>query len=163
MKKIILLMLFFVCGFSLVIYANQNEDDAKQYCKDVMSKTPGYKCKVSKWRGCGLGWTMDKAFRKKGKDYYACKQTKAQIIKEENKKKAEADCEKIRQEGKICQVKRSPCGVGWLMVKRYSGPGRDFVVCERNNSGFTDIIVHKSNPDKKEKERKAGDANKKTK
>jgi hypothetical protein len=35
MKKIMLLIMFFVCGFSLVIYANKNEDAAKQYCKDM--------------------------------------------------------------------------------------------------------------------------------
>jgi hypothetical protein len=169
MKKIILLIVFLVFGFSLVIYANKNEDAAKQYCKDMISKNPDYKCKVSKWRGCGSGWTMDKAFRGGGeKDYYACKWTKYHAGTEEHKKKAEADCDKIRKEGKKCKVSQFLCGKGWVCVKRYTGTGKNALVCvpgdtSNHGGGFNDVIVHKSNPNKKEAERKDGVDNRKAK
>jgi hypothetical protein len=131
----------------------------------MTSKNPDYKCKVSKSSGCGIGWTKDKAFSGGGeKDYYACKWTKYHTGTVENKKNADAYCDKLRKEGKECKVKRFTCGLGYMCEKSFKGPGRNAYVCVPiPPRGFTDVVVHKSKSDKKEAERKSGDANKKAK
>lgn len=145
MKKIIIFMLLFICGFYFSLYANKNEDNAKKYCQDMMKKNPDYECKVSSWRGCGPGWTLDKEFRGSGKDYFACKRTKFHEKREEGTeehlRKAEADCVKIRKDGTPCKVERLVnCGMDWKKVRRYSGLGKNYSVCVPGNR-FIDAMV----------------------
>ena len=144
MKKIIIFMVLFICGFYFSLYANKNEDNAKKYCQDMMKKNPDYECKVSSWRGCGPGWTLDKEFRGSGKDYFACKRTKFHEKREEGSKehleKAEADCDRIKKNGTSCKVERlANCGRGWKRVKRYTGMGKDYSVCVPG-SRFVDAL-----------------------
>jgi len=138
MKKILLLTALCFFGVSMVVYANKNEDNAKKYCREMMQKNPDHECKVSSWRGCGAGWTLDKTFRGSGKDYFACKRTKFHEKREEGTeqhlKSAEADCKRISEKGTKCKVERLVnCGRGWKKVKRYTGMGKDYSVCVPGN------------------------------
>ena len=57
------------CGFRC--RSKRNKKKAQQYC--AKQKKRGIACKVSKWVGCGTGWTKAKRFGGRGKDYFACK------------------------------------------------------------------------------------------
>ncbi len=139
MKRKLLLSVLLVMGFLLVlntVFANKNKRKAQNYCKQLTKK--GTPCKVSAWVGCGPGWTKAKAFRGRGKDYFACKKTKFANKSDENKKNCQNWCEKTRD----CE-KCSPlpgCGIGFKKAKKFGGKGKNWYACKKRGSASVNTV-----------------------
>ncbi len=105
-----------------------NESAARAYCNDKAKD--GIPCKVSKWVGCGTGWTKDKRFNEhRGKDWFTCKKTKFAQDAEQNRK----DCQEWCGKNKDCEkcANWSGCGVGYEKFKSFRGSGKDWFACKK--------------------------------
>jgi hypothetical protein len=132
MQRILTLLgiLVFIFVLSIDYSHASNKSRSEEYCKQQAKD--GIPCKISKWVGCGKGWTMAKRFNQdRGKDWFACKQTAFAKGTEKNKRKCQEWCAK-NKDCKKCANWRG-CGVGYKKLKSFRGKGKDWFACQKTD------------------------------
>ncbi len=126
MKKILSAVLI-VLGVVSLAYGG-NESNCQKWCKE------NDRCqKCSKWVGCGKGLKNIKAFRGKGKDWFACGKTIQASASAKNKNRCEEYCKEDKQCDKCSEL--PACGPGYTSIATFKGPGKNWFACKKNYYG----------------------------
>lgn len=132
MRKILtsLGILIFIFVLSLDYSYASNKSRAEAYCQQKAKD--GIPCKISRWVGCGQGWTKANRFNQdRGKDWFACKQTVFAKGTEKNKRECQEWCAK-NQDCKKC-ANWIGCGVGYKQLQSFRGTGKDWFACQKTD------------------------------
>ena len=119
----------------------QNRIDCANWCRE--NRESGGSCVMCSDRaGCGRGYTSKKSFNGPGKNWFACKVTKAVATSNKHKRWCESFCER----NGICEKcsDRIGCGPGFSNIASFSHRGGDrWFACAKSGGRFGSEIIGK--------------------